>query len=72
MLEVLAKDQATRRYHHDWIETFTLCSKSKRSVTSRVVQWMGIHLPKQGTWVQSLGWEDPKCHTATEPRSHNY
>ena len=27
---------------------------------SLVVQWLGIHLPMQGTWVQSLSkvWED--------------
>ena len=26
---------------------------------SQVAQWSGIHLPKQETRVQSLGWEDP-------------
>ena len=29
--------------------------------TSLVVQWLRIHLPMQGTWVQSLVWEDPTC-----------
>ena len=29
--------------------------------TSLVIQWLGIHLPVQGTWVQSLVGEDPTC-----------
>ena len=35
--------------------------------TSLVVQWFRIHLPMQGTWVQSLVQEDPTCHGATKP-----
>ena len=26
----------------------------------------------QGTWVQSLIWEDPTCQEATKPEYHNY
>ena len=26
----------------------------------------------QGTWVQSLAWEDSTCHRATKPMYHNY
>ena len=26
----------------------------------------------QGTWVQSLVWEDPTCHGAPKPMRHNY
>ena len=37
-----------------------------------VVQWLRIHLPMQGTWVQSLVWEDPTCLRATKPLCHNY
>ena len=37
-----------------------------------VVQWLRIHLPMQGTWVQSLVWEDPTCPRATKPLCHNY
>ena len=33
--------------------------------TSLVVQWIRIHLPVQGTRVQSLVWEDSACQTAT-------
>ena len=40
--------------------------------TSLVAQWLGIHLPTQGTRVQALGREDPTCHGATEPMCHNY
>ena len=35
--------------------------------TSLVLQWIGIHLPVQGTWVRSLVWEDPTCSRATKP-----
>ena len=38
---------------------------------SLVVQWLGICLPMKGTWVQALVWEDPTCHGATGPMSHN-
>ena len=39
---------------------------------SLVVQWLRIHLPMQGTQVQSLVWEDPTgqlslCATTAEP-----
>ena len=40
--------------------------------TFLVVQWIGIHLPMQGTWVQSLVWEGFTCHGATKPVGHNY
>ena len=34
---------------------------------SLVVQWLRIHLPMQGTQVQSLVWKDLMCHGATKP-----
>ena len=40
--------------------------------TSLVVQWLRIHLPVQGTRVQSLIREDPTCCGATKPVCHNY
>ena len=40
--------------------------------TSLVAQWLRIHLPMQGTRVQALVQEDPTCHGATKPMSHNY
>ena len=40
--------------------------------TSLVAQWLRIHLPTQGTPVQSLVREDPTGHGATKPMRHNY
>ena len=40
--------------------------------SSLVVQWLGIHLPMQGMWVQSLVREDPTCLRAIKPVHHNY
>ena len=37
--------------------------------TSLVVQWLRIHLPMQGTQVQSLAWKDPADCRATKPRA---
>ena len=39
---------------------------------SLVAQWLRIHLPMQGTRVRALVWENPTCHGATKPMSHNY
>ena len=39
---------------------------------SLVAQWLRICLPMQGTRVRALVWEDPTCHGATKPVSHNY
>ena len=36
-----------------------------------VAQWLGICLPMRGTRVRALVWEDPTCHGATGPVSHN-
>ena len=40
--------------------------------TSLVVQWLGICLPMQKSWVWSLDWEDGTCLGATKPICHNY
>ena len=39
--------------------------------TSLVAQWLGIHLPTQGTWVRALIRQDPTCRGATKPVRHN-
>ena len=39
---------------------------------SLVAQWLRICLLMQGTRVRDLVWEDPTCHGATGPVSHNY
>ena len=41
-------------------------------MTSLVIQQLKIHLPMQGTRVQSLVWEDPTYLGATKPMCHNY
>ena len=38
---------------------------------SLVAQSLRICLPMQGTRVRALVWEDPTCHGATGPVSHN-
>ena len=39
---------------------------------SLVVRWLRIPLSTQGTWVQSVLWEDPTCRGATKPVHHDY
>ena len=45
--------------------------KKIQYVTTLVVQWLGIHLPVQGTWVGSLVWEDPTRYGGTEATCHS-
>ena len=40
--------------------------------TSLMVQWLRIHLPMQGTQVQSQVQEDPTGHGAAKPIHLNY
>ena len=47
-------------------------AEHKKGRASLVVQWLRICLPMQGTRVRALVWEDPTCHGATRPVSHNY
>ena len=47
-----------------------LCKKF-RSGASLVAQWLRICLLMQGTRVRALVWEDPTCHGAAGPVSHN-
>ena len=51
-----------------WFQSF----KKQMFRASLMAQWLRICLPMQGTWVQSLVWEDPTCRGATKPVSHNY
>ena len=51
------------------------CSQKKKKTNTQaslVAQWLRICLPMQGTRVRALVWEDPTCHGATKPVSHNY
>ena len=47
-------------------------NKNLQTGASLVAQWLRICLPMQGTRVQAPVWEDPICHGATRPVSHNY
>ncbi|KAJ8789501.1 hypothetical protein J1605_022028 [Eschrichtius robustus] len=49
-----------------------LVGYDRRFRASLVAQWLRVCLPMQGTWVRALVWEDPTCHGATGPVSHNY
>ena len=46
--------------------------KKVETGASLVAQWLRICLLMQGTWVRALVWEDPTCHGAAGPVSHNY
>ena len=45
------------------------CQNSRASL---VAQWLRICLPRQGTRVRALVWEDPTCRGAAGPVSHKY
>ena len=66
-----------RKYLEHWFPNLSarknhLGSFKKNTRASLVVQWLRICLLMQGTRVQALVWEDPTCHGATRPVSHNY
>ena len=48
------------------------CFMKIKMGASLVAQWLRICLSMQGTRVRALVWEDPTCHGATRPVSHNY
>ena len=55
--------------------SYSLVSSINKKLTGGtylVVQWLRIRLPMQQTRVRSLVREDPTCHGATKPVSHNY
>ena len=51
----------------DWHNTLKVMKRA-----SLVAQWLRIRLPMQGTRVHAPVREDPTCHGATRPMSHNY
>ena len=56
------------QYHY-----FRLCYSFFQTLgTSLVAQWLGIHLPIQGTQVQSLAWGDSTSCKAAKPVYLNY
>ena len=53
-------------------DMYTLMCIKWMTRASLVAQWLRICLPMQGTRVRALVWDDPACHGATRPVSHNY
>ena len=47
------------------------CEINQVDGASLVAQWLRICLLMQGTRVRALVWEDPTCHGAAGPVSHN-
>ena len=67
-LNVHQQEDGYMNYH-----TYVLCRSLKSEVrASLVAQWLRICLPMQATRVRALLWEDPTCHGAPRPVSHNY
>ena len=52
-----------------WDKWTATCKRMKLGA-SLVAQWLGVCLPVE-TWVRALVWEDPTCHGAAGPMSHN-
>ena len=50
----------------------SISSRNTSHGASLVAQWLRISLLMQGTRVRALVWEDPTCHGAAGPVSHNY
>ena len=58
---------------HSWAYVqLKLQFKKINAEASVVVQWSQVCLAKQGTLLQFLVQEDPKCYGATKPMRHNY
>ena len=52
-------DKFLERYNFPRLNQEKLENINRPTRTSLVAQWLRICLPLQGTWVQSLVWEDP-------------
>ena len=52
-------------------EIIKIRSEINKTRASLVAQWLRICLLMQGTRVRALVWEDPTCHGAAGPVSHN-
>ena len=58
--------------HPQWVSCPEKPSKIRLSRTSPVIWWLGVCLPMQGTWVESLVLEDSIDQGAAEPVCHSY
>ena len=72
LVHALGLPKHTTHYCLHPYETVSSLGFNKIPGTSLVAQWLRIRLPMQGTWVRALVREDPTCHGATKPVSHNY
>ena len=61
--------KTTMRYHLTLFRIAIIKKVYNRA--SLVAQWLRICLLMQGTRVRALVWEDPTCHGAAGPVSHN-
>ena len=57
----------TLQARREWQDIFKVITGG----ASLVAQWLRVCLLMQGTWVRALVWEDPTCHGAAGPVSHN-
>ena len=60
--------KTTMKYHLTLVRMAII---KKSTGASLVAQWLRICLLMQGTRVRALVWEDPTCHGAAGPVSHN-
>ena len=61
---------SNRRKKHWWqaaLDPSQELIRNSDSGASLAIQWLKTCLPTQSTQVQSLVWEDPICHKATQP-----
>ena len=56
---------------HEYSSILKSAFKTNAKGASLVAQWLRICLLMQGTRVRALVWEDPTCHGAAGPVSHN-
>ena len=57
--------------NNTYIKYYGFTVLKNRCGASLVAQWLRICLLMQGTRVRALVWEDPTCHGAAGPVSHN-
>ena len=73
----IVRDRKSTRLNssHTVISYAVFCLKKKSKISEKraslVAQWLRICLLMQGTRVRALVWEDPTCHGAAGPVSHN-
>ena len=54
-----------------YLDNSKACILKQGARTSLVEQWLGSHLPMQGTQVRFLVREDPTCRRGAKPEQHS-